>query len=199
MKFSESIKKISPVLIKLQEEVKNPKKTHDNPFIDNARYAKLEDIINDVQPILLKNNLKLIQDITGNSESITVSSMLLHISGEWISTGELTLKNTENKKASVSQEAGISITYARRYQLQGLLGINSEDDNDGNGDKKQPTKPKYTNKDENITLEQARLHDFKGKGGILVKGSDMEKSSLEWYSKADSKSAPYAKVLLNNM
>ena len=139
--------------------------------------------------------MKLIQDITGNGESITVSSMLVHISGEWISTGELTLKNTENKKASVSQEAGISITYARRYQLQGLLGINSEDDNDGNG---VPKNLKYNNDDTNITIEQAQVHEFKGKGGTLTKGSDMKKDNLIWYSNANSKSAPYAKVLLAN-
>lgn len=200
MKFSESIKEISKALIKLQEEIANPKKNHTNPFIDNCTYAKLEDIINDVQPILFKNGLKLIQDVTGNGESVTVSSMLLHSSGEWISTGELTLKNTANKKASASQEAGISITYARRYQLQGLLGINSEDDNDGNGDKN-PAKPKQkynnNNNNKNITLEQAQQHEFKTKGG-MVKGIDMETKNLEWYSTAKSQSAPYAKVLLAN-
>lgn len=131
MNKSESIKELCTALNKFQQEVNNPKNTEANSFF-KSKYAPLDVVINTVKPTLTKHGLAVFQNVSGNGESITVTTMLTHTSGEWIESEPLTLNNSDNKGVSLAQAAGISITYARRYQLSAMLGISSEDDTDGN-------------------------------------------------------------------
>jgi hypothetical protein len=62
--------------------------------------------------------------------------MLLHSSGEWIMQEGIVLKMDKQ----TAQGAGSAITYGRRYMLSAMLGIASEDDDDGNIDAKNNTK-----------------------------------------------------------
>ncbi|MCM8710509.1 ERF family protein [Clostridium sp. SYSU_GA19001] len=131
MNKSESIKELCTALNKFQMEVNNPKNTEKNNFFQ-SKYAPLDVVINTVKPALTKHGLAVFQNVSGNGESITVTTMITHISGEWIESEPLTLNNSDSKGVSLAQAAGISITYARRYQLSAMLGISSEDDTDGN-------------------------------------------------------------------
>jgi hypothetical protein len=135
---SESIKNISVALIKFQAEVQNPKNTADNPFY-KSKYAPLNEILNDVRPLLSKHGLGVIQSPSGDGEKITINTMLVHESGEWIEFDPLTLK----AEKITPQGAGVAITYGRRYSFSSVTGIASEPDDDGNsleGD--QPDQPK---------------------------------------------------------
>ena len=85
--------------------------------------------MNCVRPILTENEILLIQN-TGSDEAgdVYIQTKLIHTSGEVIETHKLLLKPDKNTARGI----GSAITYGRRYQLTGLLGISSEDDDDGN-------------------------------------------------------------------
>lgn len=128
MNKSDSIKELATALSKFQKEVKNPKNIANNPFF-NSKYAPLDEVINVIKEPLAKNGLSFIQ--MPNSEDgnlASVITVLMHESGEWIESEPLKLKNEK----PTAQGSGSSITYARRYQLSAVLGIASEDDDDGN-------------------------------------------------------------------
>lgn len=127
MNKSESIKNIAVALSKFQSEVENPKNTADNPFY-KSKYAPLQDVLKQVRPLLTKYGLSIIQSPSGDGEHISVNTLLLHESGEWIEFEPLVLK----AEKITPQGAGIAITYGRRYSLSSVLGISSEDDDDGN-------------------------------------------------------------------
>ncbi len=136
MNKSESIKELATALAKFQGEIKNPNNTATNPFF-KSKYAPLSDVLNAVRPILSKNGLSVLQSPSGDGEHIIVTTTLIHSSGEWIESPELVLKADK----ATAQGAGSAITYARRYAISAILGISSEDDDDGNEAEKQaPTK-----------------------------------------------------------
>ncbi len=140
MNKSESIKELATALSKFQGEIKNPGNTADNPFF-KSKYAPLNEILNVARPILAKNGLSVIQTPSGDGQNIILTTTLIHSSGEWIESPELVLKADK----ATAQGAGSAITYARRYALSAILGISSEDDDDGNiaekqADLKAPTK-----------------------------------------------------------
>jgi len=122
------IKNIAAALLEVQRKIKNPSNTATNPFF-RSKYAPLPDILNCVRPLLTENGILLIQN-TGSNEAgdVYVQTKIIHTSGEIIETDKLFLKPDKN----TAQGSGSAITYGRRYQLTALLGISSEDDDDGN-------------------------------------------------------------------
>lgn len=127
MNKSESITKLSAALAKFQGEINNPINTATNPFF-GSKYAPLGDILNTVRPVLAKHGLSVLQAPSGDGVNIHVITTLLHESGEWLEFPELILKADK----PTAQGAGSAITYGRRYALSAILGISSEDDDDGN-------------------------------------------------------------------
>jgi hypothetical protein len=124
MEMSESLAEIGVALSKFQGEVNNVSK-------DKAgygyKYADLAQILDVVRPLLAKHGLSVIQ-MPGKSDSgVTVSTMVLHTSGQWIKS-ETELPMDSAAKMSAAQAAGSVITYARRYALAAALGIAQEDD-----------------------------------------------------------------------
>lgn len=155
MQKSESIKNIAKALALFQAEIKNPANTADNPFF-KSKYAPLSDILSMARPILSKHGLSVLQSPSGDGQNVTVTTLITHESGEWIESEPLTLKADK----ATAQGAGSAITYARRYALSAMLGISSEDDDDGNyasGNKgnanpmKADKKPTAAKTDENKT------------------------------------------------
>ncbi|MGL5712213.1 MAG: ERF family protein [Paraclostridium sp.] len=111
-------------------EITNPKPTENNSFF-KSKYASLDGIIDHIKPILAKYKLSLMQSIGSDGDMISVSTMLVHESGQWIESDKLWIRNQQNKGVSEAQSVGISITYARRYSL-GFLGVATDTDTDGN-------------------------------------------------------------------
>lgn len=136
MNRSDSITALAAALTKFQLEVTNPKNTASNPMF-KSKYAPLSEVINTVKPILGKYGLSFIQSTGSSEESIVITTMVIHKSGEWIESEPLTLPAYQLKSGGVkdfnAQGAGSAITYGRRYSLSAILGISSEDDDDGNG------------------------------------------------------------------
>ena len=124
---SEEIDKIAPAFVAAQAEMESAPKSADNPYF-NSRYAPLPAIVEMLRPILAKHELAIMQTFTPHEgESVLLSTTLLHSSGQWLG-GVLSVPV---KKAD-PQAVGSAITYGRRYSLSALLGVVSDDDDDGN-------------------------------------------------------------------
>jgi hypothetical protein len=165
MEKSESIKEIAAALCNFQKSVGKIKKSETNPFF-KSKYADLSSILDTIQEPLFENGLSFVQFPTGKNE---LSTMLMHISGEWIkSTSEMLLTKQD------SQGLGSAITYQRRYSLASILGLNIDVDDDGNAASKQPVKPNTTEKpkatEANIKAIQEKIKaDFDNKLAIIEK------------------------------
>ena len=116
MNKSETIGSIAKALANFQAEIKNPKQTAINPYF-KSKYAPLAEILDDCRPVLAKHGISVIQSNGGNGENITVTTLLLHSSGEWIESDPPPIK----KDKMTPQDAGGAITYGRRYQLSSML------------------------------------------------------------------------------
>jgi ERF superfamily protein len=86
-------------------------------------YAPLDTILAKIRPAMKANGLAFMQSVNG--EALTTT--LLHKSGEWITSDPLPVKVIE----AGSQAMGSAITYAKRYALTAMLGIVTEEDDDG--------------------------------------------------------------------
>lgn len=141
MKTSESISNISAALAKFQKEVKQPKKDTNNPFF-NKKYVPLEGVVAVITDPLTNNGLSYIQSTGSEGESVTVTTLLMHTSGEFIESDPLKLPGHQLQKGGSKdfnpQGIGSAITYGRRYSLTALLGIASEEDDDGNSGSSNP-------------------------------------------------------------
>lgn len=97
-------------------------------------YMELGSVIDIARPELSKNGLSVIQSHSlnkkGKSPSVFVHTLLMHSSGEWFKNS-LEVPISQMKQLSQPQMMGVSMTYGRRYSLQALLMIASEEDTDG--------------------------------------------------------------------
>ena len=125
MKKSETIKELAEAINKAQMEMSGAKKTMKNSFF-KSNYANLEEVIQCIKEPFANNGLSFSQFPITEDGFAGVETVLMHKSGEWI-CGEFLLKCSKNDP----QGMGSAITYARRYGLQSIAGVPSEDD-DGN-------------------------------------------------------------------
>jgi hypothetical protein len=123
MNKSETIENIAKALMVFHEEVKNITKESENPFY-KSKYASLGNILDAIKLPLAKAELTFAQFPTGEYELTTI---LMHASGEWIESS-YKMQPTQ----PTPQGAGSVITYQRRYALAAILGLNTDDDDDGN-------------------------------------------------------------------
>lgn len=135
MRSSESLANISPALVKAINAIEGVKKGAANPFF-KSKYANLESVIEAAHDALAANGLAVMQGpgpMDGNC--ITLTTRLIHTSGEWIET-DFSLPAGKMDP----QAAGSAITYARRYSLMAMLNMPALDD-DGEASMPRTTKP----------------------------------------------------------
>lgn len=137
---SETIGKIAAALVAFSGEIRSIEKDATNPHFKSA-YTTLDHMIDETKPLLHKHGLTVMQFPGGDGEKVTVKTMILHASGEWIESEALTLKATKLDP----QGAGSAVTYARRYSYAAALSLSLGDDDDANGTSTPPTQPKQTN------------------------------------------------------
>lgn len=120
---SETITKIATALMEFQSKVELVKKTAENDFF-KSKYADLGSIIETIKKPLSDAKLSYVQMPFGTNKLVTI---LMHESGEFFkSIVDMAPKGTS------PQEVGSAITYYRRYSLSAILGIATEEDDDGN-------------------------------------------------------------------
>jgi hypothetical protein len=122
---SESIAAIADAMSKAQAQIEGAKKDKTNPHFKND-YADLASVWDACREALSANGVAVIQPPSAVGPKVTVTTMLIHKSGEWI---EADLEMTAQQ--NTPQGIGSCITYARRYGLAAMVGVAPEDD-DGN-------------------------------------------------------------------
>lgn len=119
------MQKISAALVKFQSQLRPVAKEAENLFFKSS-YADLSSILKAVMPVLTANGLAVIQPLKVVDDRVILITKLIHESGETIESEMILPHNAD------PQKYGSLITYYKRYQLQALLGINTEEDDDGN-------------------------------------------------------------------
>ena len=144
------MKELLKALANVKKEVGTLSKTETNPFF-KSKYFDINSLIQQIEPLLEKNNLLLLQPIENNK----VKSVIYEVESGLFVSSEIELPNLTDP-----QKLGSAITYYRRYTLQSLLGLQAEDD-DGNK-VAAPTKQKATTeilqkaKQGNFTIQQVK-------------------------------------------
>ena len=178
MNKSESIQNLSAALSKAQAEMPAIKFDSKNPFLKND-YASLGAIIAGARPVIAKHGLSVSQLTFGEDGVAGVETVLMHTSGEWISSS-ISMPVGEEKGKSSAQVAGSIVTYLRRYSLASILGIYSDEDGDGNKvePERKPTRaalPKEKPVDDPMTIERAmKIENSEG-----VKYGDIPNDKLQ--------------------
>jgi hypothetical protein len=122
---SQDIGTLAGALAKAQGEMEAAAKANINPHF-KSKYADLASVWEACRGPLSKNGLAVLQPVKADGARVTVTTMLAHSSGQWISES-LTMTAQQN----TPQAVGSAITYGRRYGLSSMVGI-APDDDDGN-------------------------------------------------------------------
>lgn len=143
MNKSESIINIAKALVAVQASIKPAIKDSTNPYF-NSKYADLSAVWDSIRQPLVENGLSVIQLVNcGEGHTINLETILLHVSGEWISGSfnmpyivtepkEDKYGKAEQKPKANPQAVGSAITYARRYALAAIVGVVADEDDDAN-------------------------------------------------------------------
>jgi len=122
MSASPTVGAIGKALAAAQGEMKGATKDSNNPFF-KSKYADLASVWDACRDALSKNGLAVIQAPKADGAKVSVTTILIHESGEWVSE-EL----TAHAKDDSPQSVGSIITYLRRYGLSSFVGVSPEDD-----------------------------------------------------------------------
>lgn len=129
LRYSDSITVFAAAYVALQAELpKIPKEKTGQAGNQKTKYADLETTIELVKPLLAKHGFSFLQPCSGGAGGyVSVTTILLHKSGEWV-RDTLSMPTGNNG----AQGVGSAISYGKRYALTSLLGLATEDD-DGAG------------------------------------------------------------------
>lgn len=145
------MKNISKSLAKFHEEMGNIAKDASNPFF-KSKYAPLESILPAIKQPLKNAGLVFSQmpnHLMSSADKTYIPSLITKIidigSGEELSS-EVPLILAKQDPQGV----GSAITYMRRYALVSMLGLNCDEDDDGN---KASVKKAKVEESEDVDLE----------------------------------------------
>ena len=182
METSESIKEIATALSKAQGAMTGAKKGANNPFF-KSKYSDLSMVIEAVSQPFADNGLSFIQCPGFEENRITVTTRLMHDSGEWI---ESTVSLPPTKQDA--QGVGSAISYGKRYGLQAMAGVPSVDDDgqlavkhNSNKPIKKVTKASLTEietKSIDLLFKMAESHDSMGIYQVWGELNKQEKSNV---------------------
>ena len=171
-------------LVKVQQGLKAPKGQY-NSFA-KYHYRSCEDILQAVKPLLEEHSLYIyITDEIEHSNGKTYIKATASITnGEnTISTSALAREPETKKGMDDSQITGAASSYARKYALNGLFGIDDTEDADGkdnrkNGDGRENKSPKGNSFNiEDVYKEIQSAKDVEQVKGIYRKHIDEAKIS----------------------
>lgn len=130
---SEQLNELAAALCKAQAALRPAAMNATNPFLKN-KYADLGAVIEAARKPMADNGLSISQLVGGDDAVISITTILLHNSGQWLeSTVSMTMGEERGKSAA--QVAGSIITYLRRYSFASVLGIYADEDTDGSESK----------------------------------------------------------------
>lgn len=133
---SPEINELAKALCSLQGNLTLAAQDRKNPFY-NSSYATLGQLWEIAREPMSKAGLALTQLPSAATETVTVETILMHTSGQYIRSAVTMLLRPEYAKDGRElkpspQQVGSAITYARRYAMSAVLGLAVDQDDDGN-------------------------------------------------------------------
>lgn len=124
---SPEITELAEAMIQVQQKLSPALKDSENTFT-NSRYATLHSIMNACRDALLEHGIWLTQyPVSVEVNQLGLVTKIVHAeTGQW-QASLLTMPLPKNDP----QGYGSAMTYARRYGLSALIGIVTENDDDG--------------------------------------------------------------------
>lgn len=142
----EPINELAKALSTAQGAFQNPLKDGKNPHF-NSRYATLDALQDATRRVLSENGLCVTQLPQPGPEGWELHTMLIHTSGQSITSRLPLLTFSKGPQA-----AGSEITYMRRYAYASILNITAEEDDDANG--AQSPAPERQGREYKLTAEK---------------------------------------------
>ena len=159
---SENITNLAAAVLGAQRDIGHALKQAENPYY-KSMYADLTAVIDAVKGPLNANGITFLQAVDMGCEgSAVVDTILMHNSGQYLSTRTPIFCQKENDP----QALGKGISYSQRYALQAILGLPTEDDDAegamARGKKTEPAKYKKPDNDTKAEKEKEAA-DLKAK------------------------------------
>ena len=171
IEMSESIGSISKALVGAQADVGKALKNQENAHF-KSQYADLPAVLEVATPALAKHGLALVQCPGEGEGTLTLTTLLIHESGEWMLFPPASMP----LQAQTAHGYGSATSYLRRYTTQACLKISVglSDDDDANeataqapkAKPKKQSKAAFTKKDP--AKEKAELDAALGELNELV-------------------------------
>ena len=144
---------IYSILNKIKSSIGKIEEKGSNPQFKN-KYMKLEDILNEIEPLLIKNNVVCFscfdyQEMNGTLIPILIMEFR-HLPSDTCITSKAPCVD-EQKKGS--QQIGSGVTYMRRYMMQSILNLRPDPktDDDGNSSSEPTSDVKEASQSTKIT------------------------------------------------
>jgi hypothetical protein len=135
MKHSDQLDALATALSAAQGEFEAVAKDSKNPFFKST-YAALPTVVQAASPILATHGLAVTQLLGHDVQGDTLTTVLLHKSGQFISD-TMHLRPVKDDP----QAQGSATTYGRRYAYMAALGLVADEDDDGNAGSSGTRKP----------------------------------------------------------
>jgi len=125
---SENVTELSKALIEVQKILTPAHKDAENPFV-KSKYATLNSVMGVCRDALLENGILLTQyPVPVDGENLGLVTKLVHAESGQFQASLAVIPLSKHDP----QAMGSAITYGRRYSLSAMLGIVTEEDDDGN-------------------------------------------------------------------
>jgi hypothetical protein len=125
MKMKSETTDLARALSLAQGQMRHATLNKTNPHF-KSRYADLASIIDAIRKPLADNNLSVTQIIDVQGELVSLVTLLMHPSGQFIRSVH------PLPGGGTPQAFGSALTYAKRYSLSSMLGISADEDDDAN-------------------------------------------------------------------
>ena len=134
MNKSDQINELAAALSAFQGEITNPafsrtvtvQPRDQSKRAYTFRYTELSALFDHVRSGLSKNGLSLTQLVTVNGNEVEIETVLLHKSGQYISS------SFSAPRPAAFQEIGSAVSYMKRYGAFAILGLVGDEDDDAN-------------------------------------------------------------------
>lgn len=134
---SDQLNELAKALAKAQGQMGTVKEDSNNTF-HKSKYSSLAAVIDEIRQSLSSNGISYIQRVCEKHDKYGLETLLIHESGQWISSFmeidmnviiEMSKHWNEKSKSmvigNVDQKLGSTISYYRRYSLLSMLGLAS--------------------------------------------------------------------------
>lgn len=176
---SDAFNELASALAKAQGEMRPAVFDKINPHFKSP-YASLASCWESVRAPLSKNGLSLTQIVEARDNTLFLVTTLMHTSGQWVDS-EWPLSG------GTVQQQGSSLSYLRRYSLSAILGIVSDEDDDGEH-ASHPPKPTMAKRKEPKAPHKGEPGDYvpevtKEFSGKKLRDASLSKLSamVNWY------------------